>query len=176
MPSRENRCARCFADFSRGFAVAERVDTIAALVDESKLSSSRGACIAEAKLLHHILPTLPENTVFVPIPTISSHIRTRGLDHTAKIAATLAKLRGLKSEKILRRRTSSVQRGANKATREQQAKSAFTISTPISPRTTYILVDDVYTTGATMKYAAKTLRAAGAQAIWVAVTAVQISL
>lgn len=99
-----------------------------------------------------------------------------GLDHTAKIAATLAKLRGLKSEKILCRKTSSVQRGANKATRVKQAKSAFTISTPISPRTTYILVDDVYTTGATMKYAAKTLRTAGAQAIWVVVTAVQISL
>jgi len=61
-----------------------------------------------------------------------------------------------------------MQRGAGRRTRTEQAKKAFQCATSLDPKAIYILVDDVITTGATVKYAAKTLLDAGASTVWVA--------
>lgn len=43
----------------------------------------------------------------------------------------------------------------------------------VNADTPYLIVDDVMTTGATIKYASRTLRDAGAKHIWVAIIARQ---
>ncbi|RYF28401.1 MAG: hypothetical protein EOO17_04860 [Chloroflexi bacterium] len=66
-----------------------------------------------------------------------------------------------------------MQRHATKSQRRKQASRAFTCKSELSTDTTYLLLDDVVTTGATMEYAAKCLRDAGAGDVWVAAIARQ---
>lgn len=73
------------------------------------------------------------------------------------------------------RRTSTKQRGASRRERIAQAKQAFRLISTIEPDRPYLIVDDIVTTGSTLKYAAQLLRDAGATEIWVAVVARQVS-
>lgn len=84
------------------------------------------------------------------------------------VARHFAKIRHLPLSVVLRRRTATMQRGAGARQRTAQAKEAYICPVVLDPEATYLLVDDVMTTGATMKYAAKTLADSGAQNIWVA--------
>lgn len=84
------------------------------------------------------------------------------------IARRLARKRGLTLHTGLQRQTSTMQRTATRAQRISQAKKAFMHTKPLDPSKVYLLVDDVITTGATVKYAAETLLDAGAEIVWVA--------
>lgn len=97
----------------------------------------------------------------------------RGYDHTLLIARYLAKIRGLGVDQSLKRATTSRQRGVARMQRIAQARVAFKIDKKVSGDIPYLLIDDIITTGATMQYAAKTMRQAGARQIWVAVLARQ---
>jgi len=126
-----------------------------------------------SELIIDVLPVLPKYTVIVPIPTIRRHVRQRGYDHSHLIAKNLAKNLALPYQKKLIRRTSTRQVGASASIREEQAKAAFAISGLIDENKIYLLIDDVMTTGATIKYAARVLKDAGAKNVWVAIIARQ---
>jgi ComF family protein len=143
------------------------------LIGDFKFQNMRAAHYPLATLLHERLDQLPENTVVVPIPTVSNHIRERGYDHTLLIAKQVAKVRHIRLQQALTRIGTTKQRGASRKQRLLQAQTAFTVTVPIDANTPYLLIDDVVTTGATMAYAAKALRDAGAEQVWVAVIARQ---
>ena len=103
--------------------------------------------------------------VVVPLPTIGRHVRERGLDHTAILAKKLAKRRGWKYERVLGRATDTVQVGTKAADRKAQAEKTYEIQREVSADKIYLLVDDVWTTGATMLAAEKVLCEAGAEKI-----------
>ena len=162
-------CKNC-PSFPETFVLGLRTDLIDVLIHEYKYKSVRALAKPLAELLHSIIPPLEQGTIIVPLPTISRHIRERGLDHTALIAKHLAKLHCIKHSPILLRNNNSIQVGADKATRLSQADSAYIINPKynISPETTYVLFDDVWTTGASMMAAVKKLRKAGADKIVIA--------
>jgi ComF family protein len=116
---------------------------------------------------------LPENIIVVPIPTIAPHIRERGYDQTKLIAKYVANQINRPFETIIQRKTNSMQRGASKKQRERQARQAFGLTNTPGEDSRYLLVDDVVTTGSTLRFAAKALRDAGATTVWVAVIARQ---
>lgn len=161
-------CSRCRPSYQRAWCVAPRQDYVQRLIGNYKFTNAKAAHIPLAALLDDILPQLPATTKIVPIPTIPAHIRQRGYDHTLLIAKHLGRLRRLAVDTSLRRATNAVQHGTGAKQRTTQAKQAFVCTAALDPDTVYLLVDDVVTTGATMKYAAKTLRAAGARQVWVA--------
>ncbi len=138
------------------------------LIGTYKFNRAKAGYGPLAQLLDDTLPQLPNNVIIVPIPTVSSHIRERGYDHARLVAKAFAKRRKLPMIPVLGRTTYTKQREANRSTRIKQAKVAFSAAKPIDSSATYLLVDDVITTGATMKYAAKTLKDAGATTVWVA--------
>jgi len=91
----------------------------------------------------------------------------------ALIARRLGVLRKVAVLKVLVRDNTLTQHHANRKDRIEQAKSAFRVDKTLDPDLTYIVVDDIVTTGATIEQAAKQLRARGATNIWVAAIARQ---
>ena len=160
--------------FPPTFIIDDRNGLIWSLIHSFKYHSIRALAKPLAEILHETLPTIKNPAIIVPLPTINPHIRTRGFDHTYLIAKQLAHLRHYKVEKLLIRSQNTVQVGADRQTRLAQAHTAYTINpkSKINPNATYILFDDVWTTGASMKAAVKKLRQAGAKKIIVALLAI----
>lgn len=102
-----------------------------------------------------------EKIVIVPLPTIEKHIRERGFDHIERICKEFAILTGFSMEKALIRNNSAIQVGANAEMRLKQAKSAYKINSKASLglESHFLLVDDVWTTGASMRAAKAVLEA-----------------
>lgn len=151
------------------YFIGERSDSLGKLIHDLKYQSVRAATKPLAEILNETLPKYEGDIIIVPLPTISKHIRTRGLDHTFLIAKKFAKLRGknYRVERLLLRNQDTVQVGTSKKTRLKQAASAYKINpkTTINPQSTYLLFDDVWTTGASMKAAYKTLSSANIKKI-----------
>ncbi len=167
-------CNTCRIPYQRAWVVGERAGVLQRLVGLYKFSRAKAAYKDIGDLLLAVLPELPDNTVIVPVPTVSGHIRERGYDHMLLIARYVAKKRNLKYERLIVRKTATKQRQSTAIQRAKQAKSAFEIRGKIDSDKIYLLIDDVVTTGATIKYSAKALRDAGAKNVWVAVVARQV--
>ena len=157
------------------YVVDERSGPLGQLIHDLKYQSVRAAAHPLAELLDATLPKFKGNIIIVPLPTINKHIRTRGLDHTYLIAKKLAKLRGknYQVQPLLLRNQDTVQVGTDQKTRLRQAGSAYKINPKIKidQKSTYLLLDDVWTTGASMKAAVKRLQESGASKIKLAVLA-----
>lgn len=166
-------CLGCSMPFTRAWVVGARENELARVIGDLKWSRKYDAHTALANLLHMTLPILPSNTVVVPIPTISRHKRIRGYDHADLIAKEFAKKRKIKKKNLLGRKNHSVQHTANRSKRHQQAQQAFYCNTSLDPTVPYLIVDDIVTTGATIKAATRVLRGAGANEVWVAAIARQ---
>lgn len=166
-------CNRCVVPYARAWCVGERSGVLQRVIGGFKFQNVYAAYKPLADLLLDTLDELPAETVVVPVPTTAGHIRERGYDHTALLARRVAKIRQLTSRSVLCRVTTTKQRDASRAQRIAQAKKAFAVRGYIDTTVPYLLIDDVVTTGATIHYAAKALRDAGAREVWVAVIARQ---
>ena len=173
-PTKNHYCTKC--NLPPIFYVGPRTGLLDELIHEYKYNSTRSIKTVFANSLNRILPQIDGKVVIVPLPTISRHVRERGLDHTYRIAKALAKTRGknYQVQKLLKRNKNFVQVGTDRKTRLLQAKDAYTLSNSIKieKATTYILFDDVWTTGASMKAALKKLQQAGASKIIILLLAV----
>ncbi|HEU5121376.1 MAG TPA: phosphoribosyltransferase family protein [Candidatus Saccharimonadales bacterium] len=166
--SKENICFHCSHLFEHAWCVEERRDVLKRIVNDYKFNNVYAAHGTLADLLIGRTPELPPDCRVVPIPTIPTHIRRRGYDHMLTIARVFAKKKGLQLETSLMRRTNTVQTGQTRKKRLQQAEKAFSLkNSRLHGR--YLLVDDIVTTGATLKTAATLLRQHGATEVWVAV-------
>jgi ComF family protein len=146
--------------------VGSRDSALRPLIDAYKFERARAVHGVLVDMLDKTLPTLPSDVQVVPIPTITPHRRTRGYGHVELVAKRFADRRGLAYTEIVQRRHNHVQRGLGRRERIAQAKETYMVTTPA--KGTYLLLDDVYTTGATLEYATRALRAAGATDVWVA--------
>lgn len=166
-------CSTCRTNYDRAWSVGERTGALQRVIDLYKFERARAAHKTLGDLLLEVLPILPDNTVIVPIPTVTSHTRQRGYNHSLLIARYVARTRGHVLDRALLRKSDFKQRGASATARRRQAKEAFKVKQIIDPGAVYLLVDDIVTTGATLDYAAKALKEAGAHVVWVAVVAYQ---
>lgn len=70
------------------------------------------------------------------------------------------------------RATDTVQVGTSAAKRKNQAESTYEVVKKLDSKQKYLLLDDIWTTGATMQAAAKRMREAGAKEIYGIVLAI----
>jgi len=166
-------CNSCNVPYDRAWVVGERNGALQRLIGLYKFERTRSGYKILGDLLHCVLPKFSPDVVIVPVPTVPSHIRERGYDHIMLISRYIARTRGLSCKALIIRKTNTKQRQASSSDRERQAKRAFTVNKKLDPNIPYLIIDDVFTTGATIKYAAKALKDAGAKNIWVAVIARQ---
>jgi ComF family protein len=105
----------------------------------------------------------------IAIPMHPSRRRQRGYNQAERIASAFSKELDVKIETsvIKRSRNTKSQVGLSARERAKNLTDAFTIPTPeITLGKTYLLIDDVTTTGATLDECAKALKAAGAEAVY----------
>lgn len=97
------------------------------------------------------LSMLPKPLYFVPVPLHKARYRERGYNQAEKIAAALSLVFGGKVCRWLRRRTFVVsQTKLSREDRERNVAYAFECTLKRAPSTgTVVIVDDVFTTGAT---------------------------
>lgn len=166
-------CGHCRPPYQRAWVTGWREGPLLTLIDRYKFQRAKAGHKAAADLLLETLPELPPETIVVPIPTVRAHIRVRGYDHTFLIAQQIAMHRHLRLSPVLRRITTTQQKGNDATERAKQAKIAYRVEEKLNPTIPYLLVDDVVTTGATLRYGAKALHRAGARTIWVTAVAKQ---
>ena len=171
--ARDGICYTCKTAYQHAWCVGERDDILKQVIDGYKFSRKKASYKILAELLDDIVPMLPRDTILVSVPTQSAHVRQRGYDHTQLIARELARLRKLVYRPLLSREHQLVQRGSTKVQRHQQASTAFRVHQHIDPEPPYLLIDDIVTTGATVKFAAQALQKSGAKIIMVAAIARQ---
>ena len=109
------------------------------------------------------------DAVLIPVPLHPRKERERGFNQSALIAGILAGENGTASVRnlLVRVRDTETQTHLDRAQRRDNLKNAFAI-TPgcsLNPKSRYVLVDDVFTTGATLNACATVLRKAGASSL-----------
>lgn len=173
LPNSTGKCSKC-RKLPPIFIVGNRSDLIGQLVHDFKFNSIRALAHPLAEILEAIVPSSNTSTFIIPLPTISKHIRERGFSHTHLIAKQFAKLHpNCQSQNLLTRNHNTIQVGSSRKDRLIQANSAYTLAKTVKiiPKATYILFDDVWTTGASLQAAYQLLKKAGAKNVIIAALA-----
>lgn len=114
-----------------------------------------------------------EKWVLVPVPLHQNRFKKRGFNQAEKMAQFLGEYFGWKTGVFLERvRDTKPQVGLKGKERRKNVKNAFALNSKIKDQNSKImnlsilLVDDVWTTGATMRECAKVLKRAGVKKVW----------
>lgn len=165
------QCSPTLCDGS--WCIGYRKGVVQRLVGSFKFNGMRAAVRPLVDLLNTAAPPLPNDAIVTWIPTHPKHIRARGYDHMKVLAVAFSKKRRLNARPVLSRRTYFVQHKSSRKERLQQISGAFETTPVFEAGRTYVLLDDVYTTGATVNEAIRVLKAAGATQVIVGIIARQ---
>ena len=115
-------------------------------------------------------PLLKKENILVPIPLHSTRKKQRGYNQAQLLANGLSRKFDLPVREILSRvRNTKTQVNLSQKERLENIKGAFAITNALMDvkKIPYVLlVDDVTTSGATLKEAAKVLKKAGVRKVW----------
>jgi predicted amidophosphoribosyltransferase len=95
-------------------------------------------------------------------PTTDEHRRQRGMDHAELIARELGRMTGLPVKRLLRRRGSVTQTGR---TRDQRLVGPTFMAHPSCAGRRILVIDDVTTTGSTLRAARRACRSSRAESV-----------
>lgn len=109
--------------------------------------------------------------VVVPVPLSGPRERERGFNQASEIGKRWARALGWKyGEWLVRRRNTRPQVGLSAKDRQVNVRDAFGLAKGVDKAMLagkeVMLVDDVWTTGATMRECAKVLKMSGARVVW----------
>ena len=155
------------------WVVGERAGVLTQALNGFKFQRQRSGALVLGELLSLRIPHISHKVVLVPIPTISSHIRERGYDQVLLLSQQLGRLRHWPVQRLLVRNKNTTQHTVNRQQRKAQAWRAFVVDGGIDPDVTYVIVDDIITTGSTVIAAINLLAMHGAQHVAVAAVAYQ---
>src|ERR1700757_486725 len=127
------------------------------------------------------IPDLPLRMLVVPVPLFKARQSERGFNQSELLAAGVVRaMRQLRPEwegelapgVLARQRATESQAGLSMTERRRNLRGAFFVPDASRVRDRQILlIDDIYTTGATARACSQALRRAGAAGVWVATAA-----
>lgn len=122
-----------------------------------------GRCMAAAWQLHG--GEAPE--ILIPIPLHRSRLREREYNQAFLLAHHAGREIGIAVDEnlLIRSRKTASQTGLTASEREANVRGCFSLAQAVLPYKHIVLVDDVFTTGATLREAAVVLKNAGAQSV-----------
>jgi ComF family protein len=171
MPDQE-RCGRCE---ELAFTAARAVGMYEGALRESVLLLKRQpflprhvGSLLEAAVMHE---PLSRSTRVIPVPLHPKRLRTRGFNQASIIAQTVSKALKLPLDEVSLVRVSTTEKyraGMDAKGRRDTVAGAFRVAHPrIVAGENILLVDDVFTTGATLSASAQALLTAGARHVYV---------
>jgi len=174
-PGAETLCAACYAKppaFDRALSVMRYDDASKGPLIAFKRADRLELAPAFARWLQRSgRAFLDEADVIVPVPLHPFRLWTRRFNQAALLAQRLSRLSGKPYLPLaLRRRRSTPSQGAmpSAKARRRNVLGAFKVADPSAIATrTVLLVDDVYTTGATANACARALKRGGAAKVLV---------
>ena len=129
--------------------------------NQPQIARPLGQWLGEAWLLSKVSKTKPQPVV-VPIPLHPNKQKKRGYNQAALIAESFCQTTGLKlrANGLKRVQETEAQFGLSASQRESNLASAFAVGAELRSRSVNVpvlLLDDIYTTGATLRSAVHTL-------------------
>jgi len=162
------RCRRGLTPFDAGASLGPYDGALRSLIHELKYRGRLRVAdrLAEVLLTQpNVLALLTPDAVLVPVPLHPRRRRERGFNQAERLARQLAARTGHRvvETALVRRRDTPSQAGLSATNRRRNVMGAFVVRRRgrIAGRPV-VLVDDVMTTGATVRACAEALRAAGA--------------
>lgn len=126
-------------------------------------SLAAGRVLSEVwiEALREALPMLPQ--LLIPVPLHAERLRERGYNQALELARPLAREMGieLRVDALVRTRATAAQSNLDAKARRHNLQGAFDIVDNVALPAHVALLDDVMTTGATLRECARTLRRAG---------------
>src|SRR3954471_17808004 len=165
-------CGRCLAEppaYRRLRAAVAYGDIARAVALKLKYGGRPGVAETMARFIErHLDPS--QEPILAPVPLHRWRIWRRGYNQAALIAGALARRAGLEArlDLIERMKSTPVLRGMNPRQRRDAVRGAFRINPKHKAALkgkAVVLVDDVYTSGATTNACARMLRRAGASRV-----------
>ncbi|MBI4698122.1 MAG: ComF family protein [Nitrospirae bacterium] len=164
-------CGECMKDepafiYARGFGLYEgalkKAINLLKFYGIKRLSKPLSDIIASVKM--------PQVEAVVPVPLHEKRLRQREFNQSALLAKYLAKKAGTSfmSDCLVKIKDTRPQVGLNADERRRNVKGAFTVKDkgPVAGKKV-LLIDDVVTTGATVRECSRVLKKAGAEKIYV---------
>jgi len=119
------------------------------------------------KAFEKIVLNLPEDAVITFVPMFKKKEKRRGFNQAEVIAKKVSQLLSLAEQPLLEKvRDNRSQVGLGPEERLENVKGVFRATPDIPNIRNVLVVDDVYTTGATMHECIKTLKQAGIKNVW----------
>jgi predicted amidophosphoribosyltransferase len=159
------RCPAARAAFEAAWTPVAYGGPARALVTALKFRGASAAADAmAAQMAASAPPGFLEHATLVPVPTHRTRRRRRGFDQAERLTRALARRTGRPVARCLRREGPATrQLGARRAARLSAGRIAIRVRGSAPPIA--LLVDDVYTTGATLDACATALRRAGSRTV-----------
>jgi ComF family protein len=186
-------CRKCGAEARGSVQVEKRIDVRCRRCDELAFTASRSvgkyegalrAAVLKLKHEPHVSarlgellyaaqrrPPLDTATRIIPVPLHTARERERGFNQAALLARSLASRAALPLDEwsVARtRHTTHHRAGMDRRARRETVESAFQVTRPrLIAGERILLVDDVFTTGATVSACAQALKEAWAEEVFV---------
>lgn len=170
-------CGRCLRDTANPITAARACAVYTSPIREAihalKYESRRELAPLLARyLVAGFMDSMPESaraefTVVAPVPLHANRVAQRGYNQSALLAEHFCAARALPLDLALlqRIRDTPPQVGKNAAERQRNVADSFRASPAVAGQT-ILLIDDVYTTGATLRAVAQAARNGGAIAVY----------
>jgi len=134
---------------------------------DSDLLIAEDLSILLTRMLLKLPESVPGSAALLPVPLHPNRLRSRGFNQSEYLCRKTARKLGLKLEtRALRRIKETIpQHGLGQAERAQNMSGAFSADPRLAGGRDFLIVDDIFTSGSTLREAALALKAAGASSV-----------
>ncbi|MDH7638413.1 ComF family protein [Sphingomonas oryzagri] len=164
-------CGACHADppaFDRAAAAVAYGDVARTVALRLKYGGRPGVARTMAHHMARLIGDLPADAVIVPVPLHRWRLWSRGYNQALLIARGLAERSGREClpDTLIRTRATPALRGLGRKQRARTVSGAFAVTDRARLKgRAVLLIDDVYTSGATANACAKVLKREGASEV-----------
>lgn len=157
-------CREGQVDFDRIYSFGSYEGTLRKLIHVFKYGKIESLAKPLGRFMLQALPLEHSFDLVIPMPMHWRKQWARGFNQAELLAKIVARRYGLRVSRVLRRtRATESQAGLSRSERQTNLHNSFAVRRPEQARGKRILlIDDVFTTGATLRAASKCLKEAGA--------------